>query len=348
VAEIAVGLGMIVVSGGRVMRFSPRYPKHALQFSTTELALRETQRDMYVLDLRPEKFKTSLDEAVNLRKIDINAVRDLRNIRLVASTWDMANQVISDSCYEDGRRIILFSSILKYDSFPLAAILTDLLEMGSREMRCHVEIEFAVNLDVPYGAQKVFNFLQIRPIVDFENRSSLDWTTVDYSNALLWAQNAVGMGAVEGVCDIVYLKPETFDNTKTELMADDVEAANKILKNQKRSYVLIGPGRWGSSDKFLGVPVKWNQISEASVIVECGLENYRVDPSQGTHFFQNLISFGVGYLTINPFLGDGGLDWDSLAAAETVSETQYMRHVRFAEPLYIFVDGRNNKAIIKL
>jgi len=348
VAEIAVGLGMIVVSGGRVLRFSPRYPKHALQLSTTELALRETQREMYVLDLRPEKFMTSMNEAVNLLKIDINSVKNFRNIRHVASTWDMANEMISDSVFEDGRRIILFANVLKYDLFPLAEILSDLLDMGKGEMRNHVEIEFAVNLDVPYGTRKVFNFLQIRPIVDSENRNSLDWDKVDLSDALLWAQSAVGMGAIERVCDIVYIKPDTFVNTQTEQMVEEINAANETLKRQKRGYVLIGPGRWGSSDKFLGVPVKWSNISEASVIVECGLKNFRVDPSQGTHFFQNLVSFGVGYLTINPFMGDGGLDMDALAVAETVSETQYVRHIRFPKPLYIFVDGRNNKAIIKI
>jgi len=348
VAEIAVGLGTTVVSGGRVLRFSPRHPKHTLQLSSTDLALRDTQRHLYVLDLRPEKFMTSMNETVNLLKLDVNKIKNFRNIHHVASVYDMANQMITDSCYEEGHIVITFSRVLKYDSFPLAAILSDLLEMGRCEMRSHVEIEFAVNLDVPRGARQMFNFLQIRPIVDSENRSSLDWSKVDMSDALLWAQNAVGMGIIAGVSDIVYLKPETFNNTKTEQMVEEIDSVNKALKEQKRGYVLIGPGRWGSSDKFLGVPVKWGNISEASVIVECGLENFRVDPSQGTHFFQNLISFEVGYLTINPFIGDGGLDMDILAAAETISETQYVRHVRFPKPLYIFVDGRNNKAVIKL
>ncbi len=327
VAEIATGLGKLVVDGGRVLRFSPRYPRHTLQLSVTELALRETQREMYVLDLRPEKFKTSIDEAVNLRKIDINTAKNFRNMTHVASTWDMNFQMISDSVATDGPRIITFARILKYDSFPLAEILADLLEMGSREMRGPVEIEFAANLDVPYGTSRIFNFLQIRPIVDNENRTSLDWSKVSTDNALLWAQSAVGAGAVEGVCDIVYVKPEAFDKMKTGEIATEIG--------------------WGSSVPSLGVPVKWSDISEASVIVECGQKNFRVDPSQGTHFFQNLISFGVGYLTINPFLGDGGLDMSALEAAETVSETHFVRHVRFPEPLYIFVDGRNNKAIIK-
>jgi hypothetical protein len=237
---------------------------------------------------------------------------------------------------------------LKYDSFPLAEILTDLLEMSSREMRGPVEIEFAVNLDVPRGTSRVFNFLQIRPIVDNENRTSLDWSHVSTEGALLWAASAIGVGEVKGVSDIVYVKPEAFDNMHTIEMATEIEAINLKLKEAKRGYVLVGPGRWGSSDPFLGVPVKWGEISEAAVIVECGQPNFRVDPSQGTHFFQNMVSFGVGYLAINPFLGDGGLDMDALVAAETVSESRYVRHVRFSRPLYIFVDGRNNRAIIKV
>ena len=347
-AEIAVGLGKLVVDGGRVLRFSPRHPRHILQLSVTELALRETQREMYVLDLRPEKFKTSLDEAVNLQKIDINAAKNFRNIAHVASTWDMNNQMICDNVMIDGRRIITFARILKYDSFPLAEILADLLDMGSREMRGPVEIEFACNLDVPRGASRIFNFLQIRPIVDNENRTSLDWSNVSTEGALLWAQSAVGVGAVENIRDVIYVKPDVFDNMRTVEMAREIEAVNRKLKDEKRGYVLIGPGRWGSSDPFLGVPVKWGDISEAAVIVEAGQANFRVEPSQGTHFFQNLISFGVGYITINPYLGDGGFDLPALEAAETVSETRYVRHVRFPEPLYIFVDGRNNKAIIRL
>ena len=266
----------------------------------------------------------------------------------VASTWDMANEMISDSCFTEGHSVITFARVLKYDSFPLAAILTDLLEMGRREMRSHVEIEFAVNLDVPHGARQVFNFLQIRPIVDSENRTSLDWSNVDVSNVLLWSKSTVGMGFIEGICDIIYVKQDSFDNTKTEQIAEEIDVVNQLMKTQKRSYVLIGPGRWGSSDKFLGVPVKWGQISEASVIVECGLENFHVDPSQGTHFFQNLISFEVGYITINPFMGDGGFNTDILAIGETISETHFVRHVRFPKPLYIFVDGRNNNAVIKI
>lgn len=349
IANIAIGLGKLVVEGGQTLRFSPRYPKNILQLSSTEFAMRDTQREMYALSLKPEEFKISLDDAVNLQKFEINSpqAKAFRNMKYVASTWDMQNQSISDSPYEEGRKIVTFSHILKYDTFPLAEIVSDLLEMGEHEMRCPVEMEFAVNLDVPYDGQKYFNFLQIRPIVDTQGNTTLDWSEVNPAGALIYAQSALGVGAVEGVSDIVYIKHSVFDTSHTEKMAAEVQQLNAVMKESGDSYVLVGPGRWGSSDPWLGIPVKWQHISEAKVIVECGLENFRVEPSQGTHFFQNLTSFGVGYITINPFMGDGAFDIEALDAMPAVYEGEFLRRVHFAEPLYIFVDGRNNKAIIK-
>ena len=189
--------------------------------------------------------------------------------------------------------------------------------------------------------------LQIRPIVDSPSNRSLDWDQVDTSGALIYAESALGLGAIEGVTDVVYIRPDRFDTAHTQQMADEVNRLNTELRDQKRSYVLVGPGRWGSSDPWLGVPVKWPHISEAKVIVECGLDNFRVEPSQGTHFFQNLTSFGVGYLTINPFQGDGRFDIAQLDTQPALYESAYVRHVRFPEPLYIFVDGRKNRAIIR-
>lgn len=349
IANIALGLGKLVVDGGQTLRFSPKYPKNILQLSSTELALRDTQREMYALSLKPEEFKTSLDDAVNLQKFDVNSpqCKSFRNMNYVASTWDMQNQAISDSPYEDGRKIVTFSHILKYDTFPLAEIIYDLLEMGSNEMRCPVEMEFAVNMDVAYGGQKLFNFLQIRPIVDALGNNTLDWSQVPTEGALVYAQSALGVGAVEGVNDIVYVRHSNFETRHTEKIASEVQAINAQMRESKEGYVLVGPGRWGSSDPWLGIPVKWQHISEAKVIVECGLDNFRVEPSQGTHFFQNLTSFGVGYLTINPFMGDGIFDIESLDAMPAVYEGEYVRRVHFESPLYIFVDGRSNKAIIK-
>ena len=347
IVNLAFGLGKLVVDGGQTLRFSPRYPKNVLQLSTPELALSETQREMYALNLKPEEFKTSIDDAVNLQRFEINKAKHFRNMRHVASTWDMQNQRITDSTFEDGRKIVTFSRILKYDTIPLAQIVCDLLEMGEKEMRCPIEMEFAVDMDVPYGTDCVFNFLQIRPIVDTQSNVSLDWSEVSPDGALVYAEHALGLGAIGDVCDVVYIRNEAFDSARTQQIADEIGALNNRMRAEKRSYVLIGPGRWGSSDPWLGIPVKWTAISEAKVIVECGLENFRVEPSQGTHFFQNLTSFGVGYMTISPFLGDGAFDAAQLDGEQAVYESELVRHVRFTEPLYIYVDGRKNKGIIR-
>lgn len=347
IANIALGLGKLVVEGGQTLRFSPHHPQNVLQLSDTTLALRDTQREMYALNLKPEEFKTSIDDSVNLTRFEINKAKHFRNMRYVASTWDMQNQRISDSNFEDGRKIITFSQILKYGTMPLAEILCDLLEMGENEMRCPVELEFAVNMDVPYGDDKIFNFLQIRPIVDNHDNKSLDWDQVDTSDALIYAESALGLGDIPGVCDVVYVRTENFDSSKTQMIADELNALNSRLRTEQLSYVLVGPGRWGSSDSWLGIPVKWPHISEAKAIVECGLEDFRVDPSQGTHFFQNLTSFGVGYMTINPFKGDGIFDIERINNMDAVWESDLLRHVRFSKPLYIYIDGRKNRGIIK-
>ena len=302
---------------------------------------------MYALNLKPEQFKTSIDDAVNLERFEINKAKHFRNMRHVASVWDMQNQRISDSLFEDGRRIITFSQILKYDTIPLAQIIGDLLRMGEQEMGCPVEMEFAVDMDVPYGAERTFCFLQIRPIVEQQDARSLDWDSVGTSDARIYAESALGLGAIEGVTDVVYVRSGTFDTSRTQRIASEIGELNNRLRSEKRPYVLVGPGRWGSSDPWLGIPVKWPSISEAKVIVECGLENFRVEPSQGTHFFQNLTSFGVGYLTINPFMGDGRFDEGRLDAMPAVYESESVRHVRFDAPLYIYIDGRKNKGIVR-
>lgn len=346
IVNLAFGLGKLVVDGGQTLRFSPHYPKNILQLSTPELALRDTQREMYTLNLKPEEFKTSIDDAVNLERFEINRARHFRSMRYVSSTWDAENQRITDSSFVEGRKIITFSQILKYDTIPLAQIICDLLEMGEKEMRCPVEMEFAVDMDVPYGSEKTFNFLQIRPIVDSQANASLDWSKVDTHDALVYAENALGLGAIDDVFDVIYVRNEAFDSAHTQQIADEIDRLNTSMRNEKRSYVLIGPGRWGSSDPWLGIPVRWTSISEAKVIVECGLEDFRIEPSQGTHFFQNLTSFGVGYMTIAPYMGDGSFDSARLDAMDAVYESQWIRQVRFPHMLHIYVDGRKNRGII--
>ncbi|MEG0656547.1 MAG: PEP/pyruvate-binding domain-containing protein, partial [Mucinivorans sp.] len=312
ICNIAFGLGKAVVEGGATLRFSPAHPQSALQLSSPELTLRDTQRYFYALNLDPSQAKTSTDDAVNLSKIEINKATSLRNLRHAASTWDAANERISDSPMEKGRKLITFASVLKYDTFPLAQIIQKLLAIGVEELKSPVEIEFAVDMDVKAGGERIFNFLQIRPIVQSSRGGSLDWATVDRSDALLYACHALGVGAIEDVHDIVYVSLQDFSAARSEAMAREVAQINEHFKELGRGYVLVGPGRWGSSDPWLGVPVKWADISQSKVIAECGLSNFRVDPSQGTHFFQNLTSFGVGYLTLNPFQDDGVFDVDRL------------------------------------
>lgn len=348
IVNMAFGLGKLVVEGGKTLRFSPSHPKHILQLSTPQLTLRDTQNEMYALDLKPEEFKTSVDDAVNLKKFDVNSVKHFKNMNFVASTWDMQSQGIIDSNLEEGRKLITFSHILKYDTLPLSQILCDLLRICHKEMNSAVEIEFAVNMDVPRGEDAVFSLLQIRPITGNNDNKSLDWNSIDTENAIIYAQKALGIGAIENIEDIVYVRESNFDSSHTLEIADEINRLNQKFKEEDKHYILVGPGRWGSSDPWLGIPIKWPQISEAKVIVECGMENYRIEPSQGTHFFQNLTSFGVGYLTVNPYMGDGKMDFSTLDSFTPEYESKYIRHVKFDKPLFIFVDGRKNKAIIKL
>ena len=346
ICNVAMGLGKLVVDGGRTLRFSPSHPRKVLQTSTPELALRDTQSEVLALSLRPEEFRTSIDDAVNLHRLDLTQISTLRNARYVCSVWDRENERISDSPMDPGRKVITFNNILKYNTFPLADIVCDILRMGTEEMRCPVEVEFAVNMDVPAGQQRIFNLLQIRPIIDNQDNRPMDWSTVDTSEALIYAESALGIGAMHDLADIIYVKPETFDTLSTEHIAQELLEFNRSMREEGRSYILVGPGRWGSSDPFLGVPVKWTHISEAKVIVECGIERFEVEPSQGTHFFQNVTSLGVGYLTINPFRGDGSFRISRLDARPALREGEFLRQVRFERPLRVYIDGRSNKGII--
>ncbi len=347
VCNVAMGLGKLVVDGGRTLRFSPRYPQKVLQTSTPELALRDTQNEVLALSLSPEEFRTSIDDAVNLHRLNVREIDGMRNAHFVCSVWDRENERISDSPFDRGRKVITFNNILKYNTFPLAEIVSDILRMGTEEMRCPVEVEFAVNMDVPAGQQQIFNLLQIRPIIDNQDNRPIDWSSETPDHALIYGEQALGIGRMNDISDIVYVKTPMFDSLATEKIADELLALNARMRDEQRTYILVGPGRWGSSDPFLGVPVKWTHISEAKVIVECGIERFDVEPSQGTHFFQNVTSLGVGYLTINPFRGDGIFREDLLDARKALYEGTYLRHVRFDRPLWVCVDGRSNRGMVR-
>ncbi len=346
IATIGYGLGKLIVDGGVALRFSPRYPKKVLQLSTPEMALRQTQKQFYALDMRPESFVPSIDDGINILKLDIKEANDYPDFRHVASTYDHINQTIRDGFYEDGKKLVTFSNILKHQTFPLAEILQTILEIGQKEMNNPIEIEFAVNLDTPLGWPKIFNFLQIRPIVENEQAEDFPWNEVDCEKALLYSRSALGHGVVNNICDFVYVKPEKFTPSFTKEIAQEVDMINRKYIDLKRNYVLVGPGRWGSSDPWLGIPIKWSQISEARVIVESGLDSFKVDPSQGTHFFQNLTSFRVGYLTVNPYINDGKYDVEFLNSRESFFETEFLRCIKFDLPLTIQIDGKSNKGVI--
>lgn len=345
-ASIGYGLGKLIVDGGASLHFSPKYPKKVLQLSNPDMALKQTQKVFYALDMHPETFVQSVDDGVNLLKKNISEASAYDSFRSVASTYDQVNQTLVDGYMDQGLKVVSFANILKYKTFPLADILRDLLEIGQREMNNPIEIEFAVNLDTPEGWPKIFNFLQIRPIVENEQTSDFPWSEVDCEKALIYSHSALGHGRICGIRDFVYVKPESFTPAETKEIAQEVDDINSLFVKEETNYVLVGPGRWGSSDPWLGIPIKWSQISQARVIVESGLENFRVDPSQGTHFFQNLTSFRVGYLTINPFMKDGTFDVAFLNALPAWKETKHIRCVRFPEQLVVQIDGKSNRGVI--
>ena len=346
IANIAFGLGKYIVDGGNGIRFSPKYPRKILQLSTPELALSETQKTFFALDLRPDSFSPDIDETINLLKLRIKDAEEDPVLRLVASTFDYDSHQLKEGTMGTGKRLITFSQLLQHDTFPLAEILQQVLEIGQREMGKPVEIEFAVNLDLPKGQPKVFSLLQIRPIAGRDETINLKPESIRSEDTLLISNTALGNGIINGIHDFVYVKPDVFDASKSMEIAQQLDKVNQRFVEEKKNYVLVGPGRWGSSDPWLGIPVKWPQISAARVIVESGLEHYRIDPSQGTHFFQNLTSFRVGYFTINPYIKDGFYDIDFLGQQVAFYEDQFIRHIRFEHPIRIEIDGRKNLGVV--
>ena len=348
IVKVAMGLGKAVVDGDQVLRFCPKYPKHVLQTSTPELTMTDTQKYIYALDLHPDKFKTSTDDAVNLERIPINECVKFRNLKYVASTFDFENGRIVDSTFPEGPKYVTFAQILRYHTFPLVDIVQELMDISVKEIKCFVEIEFAANLDK--NGNKIFNVLQIRPISVDSRNAVVNWNEVDSTGAFLTSGSALGTGWIENVRDVVYLRPENFDKLRTREIAKGITALNARMRKEGRQYVLIGFGRWGSSIPSLGVPVYWSDISEAKVIVEASLEDFRIDPSQGTHFFQNLTSFNVGYINVDQYgrPQEDSLDFAALDALPAVEETEFYRHVCLDKPMQICIDGKGGKAMLKI
>lgn len=345
VTEVAVGLGKYIVDGGLALRFSPRHPDKVLQTSTLDLALRDTQTQLYALDIKDADRSFSVDDGFNIQKIRIQDAAKNGSLKYMVSTFDPQDQIIRDNDCGMGRRVVTFANILQHKVFPLAEIVDFMLSEGEKEMRRPVEIEFAGCIDKKGEMKGNVYWLQIRPIVD--RKEMLDEKIMDTAseNLILKSTQALGHGMMDGVKDVIYVKTRNFSSFNNSLIAREIEKINKQYVEKGEGYILIGPGRWGSSDTALGIPVKWAHISAARVIAETALPNYRIEPSQGTHFFQNLTSFGVGYFTIDDKKG-GICDIDYLDNMPAVAETDFVRIVRFDNPLQIGINGKTGLGII--
>lgn len=346
IANVAFGLGKYIVDGGLTLRFSPAHPHNILQISETDMALKETQTRFYALDLKNHGKDFSVDDAFNLLKLNVKEAVADNSLKYVASTYDAYDQMLHAGVYPEGRKVVTFAGILENDAFPIAEALSRILEVGQKEMGRPIEIEFAVNTSPDDDAKAIFYLLQIRPIVDAKNEVKEDLTAIAPEETIIHCSSVLGQGIINDVFDVVYVKTKDYNAQNNGLIAREIEKLNRTFAEKDGGYVLIGPGRWGSSDPWLGIPVKWPHISQARVIVECGLDNYRVDPSQGTHFFQNLTSFGVGYFTINPYCSDGFLDSEYLDSLEAVYETEFIRCVHLENPAVIKMNGRKGIGVV--
>ncbi len=348
IASLALGLGKYIVDGGQTLRVSPYHPHQVLQTSELDTALKETQTRFYALDMSHVGADFKVDDGFNILNLRVKEADKDGSLTYIASTYDPYDQIIRDGIYEGGRKVISFCGVLQQGVLPLPEILQLVQKLGADEMKRPVEIEFACTIDAQPSMLN-FHLLQIRPIVDSKQVLEEDLMAIPDEQCLLRSHNSLGHGISEDVTDVVYVKTDDdFTAANNPQIADDIERINRQFLADDKNYVLIGPGRWGSSDYWLGIPVKWPHISAARVIVEQGLKNYHVDPSQGTHFFQNLTSFGVGYFTINTYTGDGVLQQKILDDMPAVEETQYVRHVRFERPLKIMMDGKKQHGVVLL
>ena len=346
IASLALGLGKYIVDGGQILRVCPYHPHQVLQTSETEMALRDTQTQFYALDMKHVGDDFKVDDGFNILKLRVKDAVEDQSLNYIASTFDPYDQVINDGVYETGRKLITFAGVLQHDVVPLPELMQMSMKCGSEAMRRPVEIEFACNIHADKTCD--FYLLQIRPIVDAKEMLDEDVRAIPDADCLLRSHNSLGHGISEDVTDVVYVKyDDHFSAMNNFYVADDIERINRKFLADGKNYVLIGPGRWGSSDHYLGVPVKWPHISAARVIVEVALKNYNIDPSQGTHFFQNLTSFGVGYFTVDTNTEEGGfVNKEMLDAMPAVEETQYVRHVRFDRPLRILMDGKKQEGAV--
>ena len=350
VAEIAIGLGKYIVDGGLSLRFSPIHPDKVLQTSTLDLALRDTQNELYVLGPNDTSLEMSADDGFNIVKKSVRDFAGTGALRYLVSTFDPQNGILMDyDAPGRGRKVVTFANVLRDKVFPLAPAVDFMLRQGQTEMQRPVEIEFAGNINPqpsPEGIKGHIYWLQIRPIIDKKENVDEAALNANDEDLILRSNTALGHGNIDGISTIIYVKPENFDSLKNTDVARELHTINREMAERGEGYILIGPGRWGSSDPALGIPVKWPDISASRLIVESSLNNYRIEPSQGTHFFHNLTSFGVGYFTINPHSEDGIYNLDYLNSMPAVYESERLRVVKFDNPLTVAIDGRKGAGVV--
>ena len=345
VVAVALGMGKTVVDGEACLRFCPRYPRHIVAFSSADDVLKNSQREFYALNLDDRPGRRGA-EGVELSSYDLKVAEEDGVLAAVGSTYSPDNDVVYDGISRPGVRLVSFAPILKHGLFPLAPLLDELLTIGSRGTSSDVEIEFAVNLDTRDGRRAEMAFLQMRPLARTGDSEDLEIGHVLSSKLLCRSSSVLGSGRIADVRDVVVVDYNNFQRAKSRETAEVLTRLNAALQSSSIPYLLIGVGRWGSTDPSLGIPVNWNQIAGARVIVESGFRDFRVKPSQGTHFFQNLTSCNVGYFTVNPEAGEGFVDWEWLGAQPALTETPYARHIRFDAPLVIKMNGKSGEGVI--
>jgi len=346
VVYVALGLGKTIVDGHNCLRFSPGYPEKLPQFSTTKDLLNNSQHDFIAIDMRDLSVTPEPGGEMGLARLDLQQAEKDGTLYPVCSTYSAENDRVYDGAGRDGTRIVTFAPILKLRRFPLCAITQYLLHLGSQGLNCPVEIEFAVNLQVDRSQSDRFYFLQIRPMIKDATFESISLDNVDGSQIVAKSENALGNLCNRSIQDIVFVAPDRFDRSRTVEIAQQVGRLNAKLREADRKYLLIGPGRWGSSERWLGIPVVWSQISKAAVIVEAAYGDFAPDPSFGTHFFHNLTTFQVGYMTVNAAIGNGFIEWEWFSSQPASDQTEFVRHVELPEPLEIRIDGRAGAGLI--
>jgi hypothetical protein len=349
VVSVALGMGKTVVDGGRCVRFCPIYPGKPIQSFTPEEYVENSQTSFLALDLSCPKYEWGAGGGVlpDLSSLDLAAAEQHGTLGQVGSVYSPDNDAVYDGISRAGIRLVTMAGVLKGGVFPLAEISAFLLKIGGAASSSPVEIEFAVSLSDDPGKPHEFAFLQIRPLVIGSELQEIEIDHADTQDAVCISHRALGNGLIGGIRDLIYVRRENFDRAKTSQIAGEIGCFNAVLKKQKRPYVLIGPGRWGSTDAWLGIPVRWSQISGVRCIVETGFEDMQVDPSQGSHFFQNIISLGIGYLTVDLRSQEGDwLDIPWLELQPSKNESSHLRHIEFAEPLKVALNGRRNLGVV--